>query len=73
MMLTMLKLVSYLHSIVKHIQIKNHFIRDYVQMGITNLKFIYTDHQYDDIFTKPLTEDKFVFILKILKIELCPE
>lgn len=42
-----------LHSIAKHIEIKHYFIRDYVQNGVINLKFIDTDHQWDDIFIKP--------------------
>ena len=33
-----------LHSMDKHIEIKHHFIRDYVQKGILSLKFIDTDH-----------------------------
>ena len=42
------------HSRAKHIEIKQHFIRDYIQKGILSLKFIDTDHQWADIFTKPL-------------------
>ncbi|KAI5395308.1 hypothetical protein KIW84_061776 [Lathyrus oleraceus] len=62
-----------LHSRAKHIEIKHHFIRDYVQKGIVTLKFIDTDHQWADIFTKPLAEDRFSFILKNLNIQNCPE
>lgn len=62
-----------LHSNAKHIEIKHHFIRDYVHNGVLNLKFIDTEHQCVDIFIKPLVEDRFVFILKNLKMELCPE
>ena len=62
-----------LHSRARHIEIKHHFIRDYVQKGILNLKFIDTNHQWTDIFTKPLAEDIFVFILKNLFMNLCPE
>ena len=62
-----------LHSRAKHIEIKHHFIRDYVQKGILNLSFIDTDHQWADIFTKPLAEDRFQFILKNLKMDFCPE
>ena len=40
-----------LHSRVKHIEIKHHFIRDYVQKGILYIQFIDTEHQWDDIFT----------------------
>jgi hypothetical protein len=62
-----------LHSRAKHIEIKHHFIRDYVQKGVISLKFIDTYHQWDDIFTKPFAEDRFSFILKILNIQICPE
>ena len=55
-----------LHSRAKHIKIKHHFIRDYIQKGILNLKFIDTAHQWADIFTKPLSEDRFNFIRIIL-------
>lgn len=33
-----------LHSRAKNIEIKQYFIRDYVQKGILNFKFIDTDH-----------------------------
>jgi hypothetical protein len=62
-----------LYSRAKHIEIKHHFIRDCVQKGIIILKFIDTDHQWADIFTKPLAEDKFIFILKHLNMADCPE
>jgi len=50
------------HSRAKHIEIRHHFIRDYVQKGVFNISFIDTMHQWADIFTKPLAEDRFVFI-----------
>ena len=62
-----------LHSRGKHIEIKHHFIRDCVHKGIISLKFIDTDHQWADIFTKPLIEDRLLFTLKNLKMDLCPE
>jgi len=34
-----------LHSRAKHIEIKHHFIRDYVQKGVLDIQFIDTDHQ----------------------------
>ena len=58
------------HSRAKHIEIKHHFIRDYIQKGILNFKFINTDHQWADVFTKPLSEDRFNFILKHLGLQL---
>jgi len=53
-----------LHSRAKHIEIKHHFIRDYVQKGILDIQFIDTEHQWADIFTKPLTVERFDFIKK---------
>ena len=57
-----------LHSREKHIEIKHHFIRDYVQKGILNIQFIDTEHQWADIFTKPLTVERFDFIKKNLNM-----
>ena len=42
-----------LHYRAKLIEIKHHFIRDYIQKGILTLKFIDTDHQWADVFTNP--------------------
>ena len=57
-----------LHSKAKHIEIKHHFIRDYVQKGILVIQFIDTEHQWADIFTKPLIVERFDFINKNLNM-----
>jgi len=57
-----------LHSRAKYIEIKHHFIRDHVQKGILDIQFIDTEHQWADIFTKPLTMERFDFIKKNLNI-----
>jgi len=57
-----------LHSRAKHIEIKHHFIRDYVQKGVLDIQFIDTKHQWADIFTKPLTVERFDFIKKNLNM-----
>ena len=57
-----------LHSRAKHIEIKHHFIIDYVQKGILDIQFIDTEHQWINIFTKPLTVDRFDFIKKNLNM-----
>ena len=57
-----------LHSRVKHIEIKHHFIRDYVQKGILDIQFIDTEHQWANIFIKPLTVERFDFIKKNLNM-----
>jgi len=60
-----------LHSRAKHIEIKHHFFRDYVQKGILDIQFIDTEHQWADIFTKPLTMERFDFIKKKIEHALC--
>jgi len=62
-----------LHSRAKHIEIKHHFIRDYVQNGVLDIQFIDIDHQWADIFTKPLTVERFNFIKKNLNMHFVSE
>ena len=50
------------HSRTKHIEIRYHFIRDYVQKGDVELVFIDTNRQWTDIFIKPLQKDHFCLI-----------
>ena len=54
------------HSKTKHIKIRHHFIRDHVQKGDYEIKFVKTKNQLVDLFTKPLAHDRF----NKLKIEL---
>ena len=49
-------------------EIKHHFIRHYVQKGILDIQFIDAEHQWADIFTKPLTVERFDFIKKNLNM-----
>ena len=37
------------HSKAKHIKIRYHFIRDYLQKGIFDIKFVDMNHQWVDI------------------------
>jgi len=62
-----------LHSRAKHIEIKHHFIREYVQKGILDIQFIDIEHQWTDIFTKPLTVERFDFIKKNLNMHYVSE
>ena len=48
-----------LHSRTKHIEIKYHFIREQVQIGKVDVQYISTDQQLSDIFTKPLSFERF--------------
>ncbi|KAL2321958.1 hypothetical protein Fmac_026337 [Flemingia macrophylla] len=58
-----------LHSRTKHIEIKHHFIRDHVDRGTFELVYVETERQLADIFTKPLKEDRFVWIREGLGLE----
>eukprot|EP00253_Pinus_taeda_P029427 PITA_29427 len=46
------------HDKSKHIEIKYHFIRDYVQKGVVKHENISTNEQVADIFTKALPQGK---------------
>ncbi|KAI3697734.1 hypothetical protein L6452_30831 [Arctium lappa] len=54
-----------LHSKTKHIEIRYHFIRDHVMNGDIEIHFIPTDYQLADLFTKPLDETRFNFLMKM--------
>ena len=49
------------HDRSKHIEIRYHFIQDYVQRGAVMLKYISTDEQVANILMKSLGRGKFVF------------
>eukprot|EP00253_Pinus_taeda_P006041 PITA_06041 len=48
------------HDRAKYIEIKYHFIRDYVQEGVVKLEYISTNEKVADIFTKALPRSKHV-------------
>jgi histone deacetylase 1/2 len=56
------------HSIPKHIDVRNHFIRDYQQKGDISIENVGTDDQLADIFTKPLDEKRFCKLRNELNI-----
>nr|GEX69893.1 retrotransposon protein, putative, unclassified [Tanacetum cinerariifolium] len=63
-----------LHSRTKHINIRYHYIRDHVLKGDTELHFVPTQYQLDDIFTKPLDEPTFKrLIVKLVVGEMYKE
>nr|GEX89198.1 hypothetical protein [Tanacetum cinerariifolium] len=47
----------------KHIDIHYHFIKEQVKNGIMELYFIRTEYQLADIFTKPLPQERFNFLI----------
>lgn len=57
-----------LHSKTKHIEIRHHFIRDYVSKGESKIEYIDTTNQLAYIFIKPLSKDRFYIIRNELSI-----
>jgi hypothetical protein len=51
----------FFHDRYKHIEIRYHFIYDYVQRGSVELQYISIEEQVADILTKALNMSKFVF------------
>jgi len=49
------------HDRSKHIEIKYHFIKDWVQKGVVKLEYISIDEQTSNILTKSLTRGKHLF------------
>ncbi|GJR60530.1 hypothetical protein Tco_1502692 [Tanacetum coccineum] len=54
------------HSRAKHIDVRYHFIKEQVENGIVELYFVRTEYQLADIFTKPLPQDRFNFLIEKL-------
>lgn len=52
----------------KHIDIKEHFIKDLTNKGIIKIEYVNTNDNFADILTKPLCKEKFVNICKLLNI-----
>ena len=48
------------HDRSKHIEIRYHFIRDYVQRGVVGLQYISTNEQVADILAKPFGRGKHI-------------
>jgi hypothetical protein len=42
------------HKKMRHVERRHHFLRDYVEKGDIEMRYIDTERQLDDIFTKPL-------------------
>jgi hypothetical protein len=49
----------FFHEQAKHIKVRYHFLRDHVEKGVIVMKFIDTERQLANIFTKPLDSSRF--------------
>ena len=59
-------------SKTKHIEIRYHFIRDFVERKIVCLEYIPTEWQNADLFTKPLDRSKFETLCQVIGVIICP-
>nr|GEX94168.1 integrase, catalytic region, zinc finger, CCHC-type, peptidase aspartic, catalytic [Tanacetum cinerariifolium] len=60
------------HSRSKHINIRQHFIREQVKKGVVELYFVTTNYQLADVFTKALPREQFEFLLTRLAPTMAP-
>jgi hypothetical protein len=44
---------------MRHVRRRNHFLRDHVEKGDIEMRYIDTERQLTDIFTKPLDSSRF--------------
>ncbi|GJT64941.1 retrovirus-related pol polyprotein from transposon TNT 1-94 [Tanacetum coccineum] len=51
------------HSRSKHIDIRDHFIKEQAENGVVELYFVRTEYQLADIFTKPLARERLEFLI----------
>ena len=57
-----------LHSKMKHIEVRYHFLRDNVEKGNISLSYVPTQDQLADIFTKPLDQVTFTRLRGELRV-----
>ena len=60
------------HSKSKYIEIRYHFIRDFVEERVVCLEFIHIDNQKANIFTKPLDGPRFKSLRKTIGVGTIP-
>ena len=59
---------SVLHDRSKHIDIKFHFLRDYIDGGQIVIEFMETGRQLTDVLTKPLGHLRFTELKKMINM-----
>jgi hypothetical protein len=48
---------------MRHVERRHHFLRDHVEKGNIEMRYIDTERQLADIFTKPLNSSRFAILL----------
>ncbi|MFS7923079.1 putative RNA-directed DNA polymerase [Helianthus anomalus] len=61
------------HARTKHIEVDFHFVREQVAQGNLNVQFVSTDDQIADVFTKPLSSQRFQFLRSKLQVVPRPQ
>lgn len=56
------------HSRTKYIDIRHHFLREYIKKDLIKLEFVSSENQLADIFTKLLNENNFIKLRRELGI-----
>jgi hypothetical protein len=54
---------SVLHKKMRHVERRHDFLRDHVEKGDIEMRYIDTARQLTDIFTKPLASSRFADLL----------
>jgi hypothetical protein len=44
---------------MRHVERRHHFLRDHVEKGDIDMRYIDIERQLDDVFTKPLDSSRF--------------
>jgi hypothetical protein len=47
------------HNKMRHLERRHHFLRDHAEKGDIDMRYIDTERQLADIFTKPLDSSRF--------------
>jgi hypothetical protein len=59
------------HKRLKHIEVRHFFVRNMVKRGDLKVKYVASDHQLVDIFTKPLSKNKLWYFRDKLGMCVC--
>jgi hypothetical protein len=62
-----------MHSKMKHIPIKYHFLWEHVAENNIRVEYVGTKEQVADIFTKPLPREAFEYLCQILGVIYTPK
>lgn len=60
------------HARTKHVEVDFHFVREKVAQGRLSVQFISTHDQIADVFTKPLSSERFLFLKSKLRVYTRP-